>query len=106
MDNSLITTAVCKVLEELAQNFRQGQVIDVHTLFDTKQQHFQLLQMGWVEERFIFSCLVHIEVKQSQIWIQHNRTDIELKPLLVAAGISAQNIRIGFVPDYLQNLTS
>jgi hypothetical protein len=83
--------------------------VDVETrtisIFDTTQDHYQLLEMGWGEQQQrIFLPILHLDIIAGKVWIQENRTDVEIAQLLMQGGIPQQDIVLGFHPPVLRRM--
>jgi XisI protein len=57
-----------------------------------------LLRIGWRKDRYVRACPFHFDIKDGKVWIQQNRTDIEVGDELIARGIPKSDIVIGFLP--------
>ena len=56
------------------------------------------LTVGWLNGQRIHHCAIHIDIIDSQIWIQANNTDLLIAEELVAAGIPLESIVLGLQP--------
>ena len=65
---------------------------------DTERNHFQLVRIGWRKNRFVHTCPFHFDIQDGKIWIQQNRTDVEVAETLTEMGVPASDIIIGFLP--------
>jgi XisI protein len=65
---------------------------------DKENHHYQLLRIGWRKDRYVRACPFHFDIKDGKVWIQQNRTDIEVGDELIARGIPKSDIVIGFLP--------
>ncbi len=79
--------------------------IEMQTLFDTEQDRYQVLAIGWDQEKRIYGCSMHLDIKAGKIWIQANNTEIDIAEALVAQGVPKEDIVIGLQPDYLRQYT-
>lgn len=41
----------------------------VQTVFDTEQEHYQLMYVGWRRSKRDFVCILHVDIKDGKIWI-------------------------------------
>ena len=64
-----------------------------------------MVNLGWNEHRRIYNCILHLEIKNGQIWIQRNQTDIKIAEKLVEIGIPKQDIILGLQPVYVREDT-
>jgi hypothetical protein len=58
-------------------SYRGGEV-DIESIFDTEHDHYQLVNVGWHNKKWIHSCFLHIDIKNGKIWIQHNGTEDDI----------------------------
>ena len=48
--------------------------IEVQTVFDRENDHYQIINVGWQNDRRVYGCSLHIDIKNNKVWIQHNGT--------------------------------
>jgi XisI protein len=72
--------------------------LEQQVLVDTKRNHFQLVSVGWQKGKFIYDVVFHFDIKNGQIWIQQNWTELKLRQELVERGVANQDIFVGFSP--------
>lgn len=66
---------------------------------DFERGHFQLVRFEWERDVLKHNTVFHFDIKpDGKIWIQVNRTDIDIAAELVERGIDKTNIVIGFQP--------
>jgi hypothetical protein len=71
---------------------------DIHTevVFDRKNDHYLLVNVGWRNDRRIHGSIVHIDIIDGKIWIQRDGTEHGIANDLVKAGIPKEHIVLGF----------
>ncbi|QIR39223.1 XisI protein [Tolypothrix sp. PCC 7910] len=79
--------------------------IEAQRIFDTENEHYQILNVGWDKHRRIYNCVMHLDIKNGKIWIQRNQTDKLLADELVAMGVPKQDIILGLQPVYAREYT-
>ena len=79
--------------------------IEVQTIFDAKNDHYQVVDLGWDKHRRIYNCVMHLDIKDGKIWIQRNQTDKLIADELVAMGVPKENIVLGLQPVYAREYT-
>jgi XisI protein len=77
-------------LIKYAESMKNNSEIETELIFDTENDHYLLLDIGWQK-----SHRVH-DIKDSKIWLQENNTDLEIDDDLAAMGISKDEIVVGF----------
>jgi hypothetical protein len=70
--------------------------VEVQLIFDKEHDHYQLVNVGWDGDERIRGCLLHIDLKNDKIWIQHDGTEIGVANELVALGIPKEDIILAF----------
>jgi len=78
---------------------------EVQLLFDTKREHYQVLHLGWDEQKRVYGCVIHVDIKDGKIWIQRDRTEAGVANELVAAGVSKEDIVLAFKAPYVRQFT-
>ena len=91
---------VQQVLEEYAQYKPSVGEIELQPIFDTERDHYQLVTVGWVRRQRQHGILVHIDVKNDQIWIQYDGTERGLANDFVALGVPKEDIVLAFHPPH------
>ncbi|MDM8516508.1 XisI protein [Desulfobacterales bacterium HSG16] len=94
-----------KIIKRYAKERPLPKNIEGQTIFDTERDHYQLLNVGWDNDTWIYGCVLHIDLKNGKVWIQHNGTEVEIADELVKLGIPEQDIVIGFHSPYKRKFT-
>ena len=68
----------------------------IETVFDTENDRYLILDIGWEGSKRIHHCIFHFDIKDGKIWIQENNTDIEVDQELEEMGITKKEMVIGF----------
>jgi hypothetical protein len=82
-----------------------AQEYEVQTLFDDEQDHYQLLYVGWRGNKRTFGCILHLDIKDGKIWIQHDGTEVGIANQLVELGVPKQDIVLAFHEPYVRQFT-
>jgi hypothetical protein len=70
--------------------------VETQLIFDSEHDHYQLVYVGWENQRRVYGCVLHFDVKNQKVWIQQNGTEIDVAQELVKLGVDKQDIVIGF----------
>ena len=73
--------------------------IQNHLVWDEVNDQYLVLSMGWGTKpmkRRIHGCLIHLAIRDEKIWIQRDGTEEGVASELEAAGVSPQQIVLGF----------
>lgn len=74
-------------------------------VFDRQSNRYQLLCQGWIpEEDRVFYPVVHIEIIDGKVWIQHNQSDIDIGEELSNRGIPKSQMVLGLHPPSIREL--
>ena len=49
--------------------------VDSYVIADRENNHFQLLQTGWQNHRYVFAVVFHFDIRNGKVWFQRNITD-------------------------------
>jgi hypothetical protein len=98
-------TIIKEILSQYATYQPSNGEIEMETLFDTEQNRYQLLAIGWNQDKRIYGCSMHLDIKAGKIWIQANNTEVDIAEALVAQGVPKEDIVIGLQPAYLRQYT-
>jgi XisI protein len=79
--------------------------VEEQRIFDTERDHYQLLAVGWEKNRRVFFCILHLDIKNSKIWLQENSTDYDIIEDLMSLGVPASDVVIGFHPSDVRAYT-
>ena len=93
------------LLTELANYGSSDREVESQLIFDLQRDHYQLVHVGWRNKRRIYGCVVHLDIKDGKIWIQHNGTEFDIAVMLSEMGIPKQNIVNGFHSSYMRQFT-
>ncbi|QIR36312.1 XisI protein [Tolypothrix sp. PCC 7910] len=91
--------------QKQASRQRNAEEYEVQTIFDEKQDHYQLLYVGWLGNKRDFGCILHLDIKGGKIWIQHDGTEEGIANRLVEMGVPKQDIILAFHEPYIRQFT-
>lgn len=96
---------VQELLQRYAQQASSSPEIETQVIFDTKGDHYQLVTMGWQKHRRIYGAILHIDIKDGKVWIQHNGTERLVAEELADMGIPKEHIVLGFHSPFTRQFT-
>lgn len=79
--------------------------IETQTIFDTQQDRYQVVNVGWKGNRRVHGCVLHLNIKDGKIWVEHNTTEMRVGHELVAMGVAKEDIILGFPAPYARQYT-
>ena len=96
---------ITQLLDEYAGYERPDSNIEMETIFDTEKDRYQLVALGWREKKRIHGCVIHIDIKDGKVWLQHDATDAVIAEQLVEMGIPKEEIVLAFYTEFRRRYT-
>jgi XisI protein len=99
-----------QLIKDLLKNYASPNVSDNKDLeeqliFDVERDHYQVMSVGWQNNKRIYFCLLHLDIKNNKIWLQENSTDYDIVEDLIKLGVPNSDVVIGFLPTDVRKLT-
>lgn len=88
--------ALMTVLREWEQRPGASSTLRFEAVFDRERGRYLVVVVGWNGQHHVHSTLVHVDVIDGKLWIQHDQTERGVAPDLVAAGVPRDHIVLGF----------
>ncbi len=85
-----------RLLREHARDPVSHGAIDLMTVGDRVGDHYLLMAVGWDGYQRIHAPLLHLDIADGRIWIQHDGTDTGIAAELLAAGVPGHRIVLAF----------
>jgi hypothetical protein len=89
-------TIIQNIISEYAQIPYAHGDIERHSVFDTDQDRYLLMIVGWEGVRQVHGCIIHVEIIQGKIWIHRDGTEDGIAREFLEAGIPRERIVLGF----------
>ena len=93
---------VQSILERHRQLDPKSEGVETNTIFDTTNDHYQVMSVGWEDGDRIYGCLVHVDIKDGKIWIQYDGTEYSVANELMDLGVSPQSIVVAYARQYTE----
>ena len=93
------------LLERYAQFKPRNEDVDSALFFDPIREHYQLMRVGWKGLERVYYTVLHFDIKEGKIWLQHNATDVDVGEELIEMGIAKEDIILGLHPPYKRPYT-
>ena len=87
---------VRRLIQEYAAFPRSTGEIEVETVLDDERGHYELLYVGWQHWHRVHGAVLHVDVRDGKIWIQHDGTAEGIANDLLKAGVPAEHIVLAF----------
>ncbi len=97
--------AIRTLLEDYAKLGKDGSDVENELIFDAVRDHYQLVHVGWIGERRIYGCVLHLDIKNGKVWVQHNGTESDIAAELAEQGVAKSDIVIGFHSPFSRQFT-
>ena len=72
--------------------------VQIEVVFDESNDHYELMYAGWNGPYRIHGSVLHIDIRNQKVWIQHDGTEEGIAEELVKAGIPRDQIVLAFKP--------
>jgi hypothetical protein len=80
--------------------------VESETIFDIVSDRYQLVNVGWKDASTrIYGCVLHVDIKDGKIWIQHDGTEDAIADQLVALGVPKQDIVLAYHAPHVRQYT-
>jgi hypothetical protein len=73
--------------------------VKIELVFDRENDHYLLVEAGWQNGYRIYGTLLHVDIIDNQVLIQHDGTEEGIAVELIEKGIPKENIILGFRPQ-------
>lgn len=110
MDKSL--TKYQQIVMDLLRHYANLPAISVgdeqveeQLILDTEHDHYQILAIGWENDKRVYYPVFHIDIKDGKLWVQEDATDFDLVNELERRGIPPSDIVLAFQPPYKRALS-
>ncbi|KPA11409.1 XisI protein [Candidatus Magnetomorum sp. HK-1] len=102
---SLYRDYIMSVIKKHNRQSLPGLEVEIQNIFDTKNDHYQLVHTGWHNKQRQYGCIIHVDIKNKKIWIQHDGTEIGIANELSELGIPKEDIILAYHPPYKRQYT-
>ncbi len=94
-----------QVIGEYATSVPSVGDVQIETIFDPSNDHFELIYSGWNGSTRIHGSVLHVDVRGEKVWIQHDGTEEGIAEELVRRGIPRDRIVLAFRPPEVRRFT-
>lgn len=70
--------------------------VEIEAVIDLSSDHYEVITIGWNHDQRIHGWILHIDIKNEKIWIQHDGTEEGIANRLVDVGIPKEDIVLAF----------
>lgn len=76
--------------------------VQIEVILDDANDHYELVYSGWNGPYRIHGSVLHIDIRNEKVWIQHDGTQGGIAEELVKAGIPRDRIVLAFKPPEIR----
>ncbi|MBI4605158.1 MAG: XisI protein [Planctomycetes bacterium] len=87
---------VRQVIDKYARFKPSHGEIRTEAVIDIENDHYELLHVGWNGPTRVHGSVIHIDIIDDKVWVEHDGTDAEIVKELEDAGIPKEHIVLGF----------
>jgi len=96
MDTVALRAAAKAVFDGYIDYFGNDIETTLEVAIDPQRDRYLLIEQGWQGERRIYGVLIHLDIIDRQLWIQHDGTESGVARDLLALGVPENRIVLGF----------
>ena len=96
---------VRRIMDEFANYLPHIEGLELEKVYDESQGHYELLLVGWEGHRRTHGIMLHLDIRDGKIWIQHDGTSAGVADDLLKAGVPKEKIVLAFHPPYKRPMT-
>ena len=96
---------ILKIIDEYSQYKPSYGDVSMEKIIDPVRDHYQLMFIGWHNEQRIHGCIMHINIRNDKIWIQHDGTEAGVANLLVEMGVPKTDIVLAYQSPFKRRYT-
>jgi XisI protein len=65
----------------------------------------QVMNVRWDGHLRVHGYVLHLDIKDGKVWVQHNMTEMPIAQNLMALGVAKEDILLGFQAMYMREYT-
>ena len=94
-----------QLLQQYAEFSHSDPAVETEIICDTVRDHYQIVYVGWRGDHRVYGCILHLDIKNDKIWLQHNGTESDIGEELFEMGVPKTDITIGFHSPFKRQFT-
>jgi hypothetical protein len=98
-----------QLVQELLQTYSEikasNEEVEAEAIFDPMRDRYQVVHVGWSNKRRVYGCILHLDIKNEKIWIQHDGTEGGIANELVERGVPKEDIVLAFQSPFKRQFT-
>ncbi|GAB4455227.1 MAG: hypothetical protein OHK0029_10990 [Armatimonadaceae bacterium] len=101
----LIVRSVFDDIVRELQEYTPEDGVRTEVVLDDSTGHYQIAEVGWSGDRRVHGILLHCDVVDGKIHVEHDGLSAGVVDMLVATGVPPTDIVVGWHPPNLRHLT-
>ncbi len=93
------------LLQEYSEIKASNEEVEAELVFDHERDRYQVVHVGWSNKRRIYGCILHLDIINEKIWIQHDGTEGGIANELINLGVPKQDIVLAFHSPFKRQFT-
>ncbi len=93
------------ILTEYSEIKAANEEVEAELIFDLLRDRYQVVHTGWSNQRRIYGCVLHLDIINDKIWIQHDGTEGGVANELIDRGVPKQDIVLAFHSPFKRKFT-
>ncbi len=98
-----------QLIQDLLQAYSEinfgNEDLETEVIFDTVRDRYQVVHVGWSNKRRVYGCVLHLDIKNEKIWIQHDGTEGGIANELLERGVPKGEIVLAFHSPFKRQFT-
>lgn len=94
-----------KVLENYISHQIKDDSLEKQLIFDMERDRYLIVYVGWEDEKQIYGCPIHIDIKEGKIWIERDFTEAGVANELMELGVPKTDIVLAFRSPFVRQFT-
>lgn len=75
---------------------RAARLTRLYTVFDRAKDHYLVMAVAWDGTQRVLAPLLHVDIVDDKIWVQHDGTESGIAKDFVAGGVPRESIVLAF----------
>lgn len=76
--------------------------IEMQVLFDHERDRYQVLRAGWLQKSRVYGVLIHVDLKDTKVWIQYDGTEVGVANELLERGVPREEIVLAYHSPFIR----
>jgi hypothetical protein len=98
-----------QIIQDLLQAYSNikanNEEVEAEAIFDIQRDRYQIVHVGWSNKRRIYGCILHLDIRDDKIWIQHDGTEGGIAQELLDRGVPKTDIVLAFHSPFKRQFT-